>query len=48
MPMLAKMECQNIIEFRAVTKEGANAKEINWRMADVYGESSTKYSKVEI
>ena len=48
MPILAKMECQNI-EFRAVTKEGANAKETNRRMADVYGDdSSTKYSKVEI
>ena len=34
------MESQNI-EFRAVikflTKEGAKAKEIHWRMADVYG-----------
>ena len=37
------MESQNI-EFRAVikflTKEGAKAKEIHWRMADVYGDSS--------
>ena len=36
------MESQNI-EFRAVikflTKEGAKAKEIHWRMADVYGDS---------
>ena len=47
MHILAKMEYQNI-EFRAVTKEGANAKEINWCMADVFGDSSTKYSKVEI
>ena len=46
MPILAKMECQNI-EFRAVTKESANPKEINRHMA-VYGDSSTKYSKVEI
>ena len=46
---LAKMESQNI-ELRAVlmflTKEGANAKEIHWCMADVYGDSSPKYSKV--
>ena len=37
------MESQNI-EFRAVikflTKEGAKAKEIHWRMADVSGDSS--------
>ena len=43
------MESQNI-EFRAVikflTKEGAKAKEIDWRMADVYGDSSPKYSTV--
>ena len=43
------MESQNI-EFRAVikvlTKEGAKAKEIHWRMADVYGDSSPKYSRV--
>ena len=43
------MESHNI-EFRAVikflTKEGAKAKEIHWRMADVYGDSSTKYSTV--
>ena len=43
------MESQNI-EFRAVikflTKEGAKAKEIHWRMADVYGDSSPKYSAV--
>ena len=43
------MESQNI-EFRAVikflTKEGAKAKEIHWRMADVYGDSSPKYSTV--
>ena len=43
------MESQNI-EFRAVikflTKEGANAKEIHRRMADVYGDSSPKYSTV--
>ena len=46
---LAKMESQNI-ELRAVlmflTKEGANAKEIHWCMADVYGDSSPKYSTV--
>ena len=44
-----KMECQNI-EFRAVikflTKEGAKAKEIHRRMADVYGDSCLKYSTV--
>ena len=43
------MESQNI-ELRAVikffTKEGAKAKEIHWRMADVYGDSSPKYSTV--
>ena len=43
------MESQNI-EFRAVmkflTKEGAKAKEIHWRMADVYGDSSPRYSTV--
>ena len=43
------MESQNI-EFRAVikflTKEGAKAKEIHRRMADVYGDSSLKYSTV--
>ena len=43
------MESQNI-EFRAVikflTKEGAKAKEIHPRMADVYGDSSPKYSTV--
>ena len=43
------MESQNI-EFRAVmkflTKEGAKAKEIHCRMADVYGDSSPKYSTV--
>ena len=43
------MESQNI-EFRAVikflTKEGAKAKEIYRRMADVYGDSSLKYSIV--
>ena len=43
------MENQNI-EFRAVikflTKEGAKAKEIHRRMADVYGDSSPKYSTV--
>ena len=42
------MESQNI-EFKAVikflTKEDANAKEIHRRMADVYGDSSPKYSK---
>ena len=41
------MESQNI-EFRAVikflTKEGAKAKEIHRCMADVYGDSSPKYS----
>ena len=41
------MESQNI-EFRAVikflTKEGAKATEIHWCMADVYGDSSPKYS----
>ena len=40
------MESQNI-EFRAVTKfltkEGAKAKEIHRRMADVYGDSSPKW-----
>ena len=40
------MENQNI-EFRAVikflTKEGAKAKEIYQRMADVYGDSSPKW-----
>ena len=43
------MESQNI-EFRAVikflTKEGAKAKEIHQRMADVYGDRSPKYSTV--
>ena len=43
------MESQNI-EFRAVikflTKEGAKAIEIHWRMADVYGDISPKYSTV--
>ena len=43
------MESQNI-EFRAVikflTKEGAKAKEIHRRMADVYCDSSPKYSTV--
>ena len=43
------MESQNI-EFRAVIKfltmEGAKAKEIHQRMADVYGDSSPKYSTV--
>ena len=43
------MESQNI-EFRAVTKcltrEGANAKEIHGRMADVYDDSNRKYSTV--
>ena len=43
------MESQNI-EFRAVikfvTKQGAKAKEIHWRMAYVYGDSSPKYSTV--
>ena len=43
------MESQNI-EFRAVikflTKEGAKAKEIHRCMADVYGDSSPKYSTV--
>ena len=43
------MESQNI-EFRAVikflTKEGTKAKEIHWRTADVYGDSSPKYSTV--
>ena len=43
------MESQNI-EFRAVikllTKEGAKAKEIHRRMADVYGDSNPKYSTV--
>ena len=43
------MESQNI-EFRAVikfpTKEGTKAKEIHRRMADVYGDSSPKYSTV--
>ena len=44
-----KMESQNI-EFRAVikflTKEGAKTKEIHQHMADVYGDSSPKYSSV--
>ena len=44
------MESQNIM-FRAVikflTKEGANAKK-HWHMADVYGDSSPKYSTVTI
>ena len=43
------MESQNI-QFRAVikflTKEGAKAKEIHRCMADVYGDSSPKYSTV--
>ena len=43
------MESQNI-EFRAVikflTKQGAKAKEIHRRMANVYGDSSPKYSTV--
>ena len=33
-----------VIKF--LTKEGAKAKEIHWRMADVYGDSSPKYSTV--
>ena len=44
------MESQNI-EFRAVIKfltmEGAKAKEIHRRMADVYGDSNLKYSTVQ-
>ena len=44
-PLVKKMESQNI-EFRAVikflTKEGAKAKDV----ADVYGDSSPKYSTV--
>ena len=43
------MESQHIV-FRAVikflTKEGAKAKEIHRHMADVYGDSSPKYSTV--
>ena len=43
------MEIQNI-KSRAVikllTKEGANAKEIHRRMADLYGDSSPKYFTV--
>ena len=43
------MESQNI-KFRtfikSLAKEGANAKEINLLMAEVYGDSSPKYSKV--
>ena len=43
------MESHNI-EFRTVikflTKESAKAKEIHRRMADVYGDSSPKYSTV--
>ena len=43
------MESQHI-EFRAfikfLTKEGAKAKEIHRRLADVYGDSSPKYSTV--
>ena len=43
------MESQNT-EFRAVIKfltmEGAKAKEIHWHMADVYGDSTPKYSTV--
>ena len=41
------MKSQNI-EFRAVIKflSKAKAKEIHWRMADVYGDSSPKYSTV--
>ena len=43
------MESQNI-KLRAVikfpTKEGTKAKEIHRRMADVYGDSSPKYSTV--
>ena len=43
------MESQNI-EFRAVikflTKESAKVKEIHRHMADVYGDSSPKYSTV--
>ena len=43
------MESRNI-EFRAVikflTKEDAKVKEIHRRMADVYGDSSPKYSTV--
>ena len=45
------MESQNI-KFRAVikflTKEGAKAKEIHRRMADVYGDSSPKYSSCKV
>ena len=41
------MGSQNI-EFRAVikflTKVGAKAKEIHWRMADVYGDSKVFHS----
>ena len=33
-----------VIKF--LTKEGAKAKEIHWHMADVYGDSSPKYSTV--
>ena len=43
------MESQNI-ELRAVikflTKKDAKAKEVHWRMADVYGDSCPKYSTV--
>ena len=43
------MESQNIEFIAAIkflTKEGAKAKEIHQRMADVYGDSSPKYSTV--
>ena len=39
------MESQNI-EFRVLTKEGGNAKEIHRRIADVYGDSNLKCSTV--
>ena len=37
---------QSSHKIKFLTKEGANAKEIHWRMADVYGDSSPKYSTV--
>ena len=40
------MESQNIEFIKILTKEGAKAKEIHRRMADVYGDSSPKYSTV--
>ena len=40
-------QCETIIPvIKFLTKEGAKTKEIHWRMADVYGDSSPKYPTV--